>query len=421
MGPMSASPTPSRGGRRRFIVLAAVAFVVLAALGGWWLARDTSPQAAAKAGPAAIPVTAAVVEKRDVPVTLRVNGSVVALQSVDLRAQVTSTVREVHIREGQYVAKGDLLVSLDSAADVANVKKAEAQVQKDLADLANARRTLERQKQLFDQKFIAQAALDAAENAVASLEGQLAVDRAATESARVALGYTQIRASFAGRTGAIGVRPGSIVQPNGAVLVTVTQIDPIQVAFTLPEKEYPGLAKAMAAGPVEATIGLDDGRKLQGRVNFLDNAVDTATGTIRAKAQFDNRDARLWPGMFVTVALAPRLLAGASVVPVQSVQTGPESKFVYVIGEDRKVASVKVAIGFVDAGFAAVTGVEPGARVVVEGAQNLRPGSLVSVGERGAGKGGEGKGGKSGEGKGGEAKDGAPAGGDAKAGKDKPA
>ncbi|MBK8324651.1 MAG: efflux RND transporter periplasmic adaptor subunit [Betaproteobacteria bacterium] len=395
---MSASPTPSPAGRRRFPALVIVAFLVLAALGAWWLARDKSPQAAAKTGPAAVPVTAAVVEKRDVPVTLRVNGSVVAIQSVDLRAQVTSTVREVHIREGQNVNKGDLLVSLDSRADEANVKKAEAQVQKDLADLANAKRTLERQKQLFAQKFIAQSALDAAENQVASLEGQLAVDRAAAESAKVSLAYTQIRASFAGRTGAIGVRPGSVVQPNGAVLVTVTQIDPIQVAFTLPEKELPGLARAIAAGPVEASITVDDdARQLKGRVNFVDNAVDTTTGTIRAKAQFENRDARLWPGMYVSVALSPRTLEGASVVPVQAVQTGPDSRFVYVIGEERKVSAKPVVVAHIDRGFAAITGVDPGARVVVEGAQNLRPGSLVSVGD---GRGGEGKAGKSGKGKG---------------------
>jgi RND family efflux transporter MFP subunit len=382
MGAMSAIPTPAAGGRRRFVAFAAVAFVVIAALGAWWLSRDRSPQAAAKAGPPAVPVTAAVVERRDMPVTLRANGTVAAIQSVDLRSQVTGTVREVHIREGQFVAKDELLVTLDSSAEEAGVRKAEAQVEKDLADLANARRTLERQRQLFTQKFIAQSALDAAENAVASLEGQLAVDRAAVESAKVALGYTRIRARFAGRTGAIGVRPGSVVQPNGVVLVTVTQVDPIQVSFTLPEKEYPGLARAIAAGPVEASVTVgDDKRVLRGRVDFLDNAVDTATGTIRAKARFDNRDARLWPGMYVTVALAPRTLEGASVVPVQAVQTGPETRFVYVIGEDRKVAQKPVAIAFVDQGLAAITGVEPGARVVVEGAQNLRPGSVVSVGE----------------------------------------
>jgi RND family efflux transporter MFP subunit len=325
-------------------------------------------------------------------VRLRANGTVVALQSVDIRAQITSTVREVHIREGQTVAKGDLLVSLDSRAEEANLRKAEAQVEKDRADLANAQRTLERQRQLFVQKFISQSALDAAESQVESLKGQLAVDLAAVEGSRVALANTLIRASFAGRTGAIGVRPGSLVQPNGTVLVTVTQVDPIQVSFTLPEQEFPGLQRALAAGPVAAEATPDGGRQvLAGRVNFLDNAVDTATGTIRVKAEFDNRASRLWPGMYVNVTVAPRTLEKASVVPVQAVQTGPESRFVFVVGEDRKVAQRTVAIEYLDAGIAAVTGVEPGAKIVVEGAQNLRPGSTVTVGEgkapEGAGKG----------------------------------
>lgn len=138
-------------------------------------------------------------------------------------------------------------------------------------------------------------------------------------------------------------------------------------------------------------------------MNFVDNAVDTTTGTIRAKAQFENRDARLWPGMYVSVALSPRTIEGASVVPVQAVQTGPDSRFVYVIGEERKVSAKPVAVAHIDRGFAAVTGVEPGTRVVVEGAQNLRPGSVVSVGESRAGEGKDGKAGKDGKpGKGGK-------------------
>jgi RND family efflux transporter MFP subunit len=383
--------------RRSTAVALAACIAVLAAGGGWWLTRqDQAPQAAAKAGGAAIPVTIATVERRDVPVRLLANGTVVALQTVDIRAQITSTVREVHIREGQTVARGDLLVSLDARAEEANLKKAEAQVEKDRADLANGQRTLERQRQLFVQKFISQSALDAAENQVETLRGQLAVDLAAVEAAKVALANTRIHASFAGRTGAIGVRPGSLVQPNGASLVTVTQIDPIQVAFTLPEKEFPGLQSALAAGAVTVEVTQDAGRQaLRGRVNFVDNAVDTTTGTIRVKAEFANHDNRLWPGMFVNVAVAPRTLEKASVVPVQAVQTGPDSRFVYVVGEDRKVASKTVSVPYIDSGFAVVTGVEPGTKVVVEGAQNLRPGSLVSVGEarpgREEGK-GEGKG-----------------------------
>ncbi|HEX4944782.1 MAG TPA: biotin/lipoyl-binding protein, partial [Usitatibacteraceae bacterium] len=152
---------------RRRTVAAGLILVLAAALGGWWLSRqDKAPQAAAKGGGVAVPVTVATVERRDVPVRLLSNGTVVTLQSVDIRAQITSTVREVHIREGQNVAKGDLLVSLDSRAEEANLKKAEAQVEKDRADLANGLRTLERQRQLFAQKFISQSALDAAQNQV---------------------------------------------------------------------------------------------------------------------------------------------------------------------------------------------------------------------------------------------------------------
>lgn len=376
----------------RPLVAAGLAVAIAAAsAGGWWLSRpDKAPQAAARGGGGAVPVTAAQVERRDVPVRLRANGTAVALQSVDVRAQITSTVREVHIREGQSVARGDLMFSLDARAEEANLKKAEAQVEKDRADLANAQRTLERQRQLFEQKFISQSALDAAQNQVETLKGQLAVDLAAVEGAKVALGNTRIHAAFAGRTGAIGVRPGSLVQPNGAVLVTVTQTDPIQVGFTLPEKEFTGLQRALAAGPVMVEVSPDGGREvLRGRVNFLDNAVDTVTGTIRVKAEFDNRASRLWPGMFVNVLVSPRTLGQASVVPVQAVQTGPEYRFVFVIGDDRKVALRKVGVEYIDEGIAVVTGIEPGTKVVVEGAQNLRPGSLVSLGERTPGTAGD--------------------------------
>lgn len=381
----------------RRAMAAAVVLAALAGTGAWWLSReDKAPRAAAKGGPAAVPVTVATVERRDFPVRLRANGTVSALQSVDIRPRITSTVREVHIREGQSVAAGDLLFTLDARAEEAALKKAEAQVEKDRADLANAQRTLDRQRQLFAQKFISQSALDAAENQVATLKGQLAVDLAAVEAARVAIGDTRIHASFAGRTGAIGVRPGSLVQPNGTVLVTVTQVDPIQVAFTLPERELGALQRALAAGPVNVEATPDGGRQsFTGRVDFVDNAVDSTTGTIRVKARFDNRESRLWPGMFVAVTVAPRTIAQASVVPVQAVQTGPEQRFVYVVGEDRKVSVARVEVAHLDEGLAAVTGVAPGARVVVEGAQNLRPGSTVALPGAAAAKDG-GKGGKGG-------------------------
>jgi RND family efflux transporter MFP subunit len=386
---MSADPNavPASGKRRRRWPWVAVALVVLAAGGAWWWSDAAKKQdaQAARRPAGAIPVVTARVEARDVPVRLKANGTVTALQSVELRAQITSTVRDVHIREGQAVRKGDLLFTLDSRTEEANLKKALAQVEKDRADLATAKRNLERQQELFGQKFIAQAALDAVQNQVDTLTGQLAIDQAAVEGARAAIEYTRIAAPFAGRTGIINVRAGSLVQPGAtaAPLVTISQVDPISVAFTLPEKELPMLQQALRAGSLPVTATSQSGAEtFKGSVTFVDNAIDTASGTIRVKAEFANPSAQLWPGMYVNVELAPRTLARASVVPAQAVQTGPERRFVYVVQEDRKVAFQAVTVPYIEETFAVVEGVPAGARVVVEGAQNLRPGSVVAEADR---------------------------------------
>ena len=386
-------PAPTR---RRWPWIAGVA-IIGAALAGWWYfgtARSQEAKGAVRPSNTLVVTTKA--EARDVPVRLKANGTVTPVQTVDLRAQVTSTVREVHIREGQNVAKGDLLFSLDARAEEANLRKAEAQIAKDKADLATARRNLERQRELFSQKFISQAALDTVQNTVDTLTGQLAVDTAAMESSRVSRAYMEIRAPFAGRTGVLGLRAGSLVQPGGAPLVTVTQIDPIMVSFTLPEKELSGLQAALRRGDVPVTVTMQEaGEPFRGKVTFVDNAVDTATGTIRVKAEFANPAARLWPGSYVNVALAARTLANATVVPAQAVQTGPDSRFIYVVGEDNKVTPKTVTLAYVEEGRAVVDGLAPGARIVVEGAQNLRPGSAVTEAQReGEPKKGDGKGGK---------------------------
>jgi RND family efflux transporter MFP subunit len=383
---------PSSGNRRRRWpwVVAVGIVVAVGVAGGWWgTSRGKQDAQAARKTTNAVPVVTALSEARDVPVRIRANGTVTALQTVDLRAQITSTVREVHIREGQGVQKGDLLFSLDARAEDANIKKADAQVEKDRADLATANRDLERQRELFAQKFISQAALDTAQNKVDTLRGQLAVDMAAVESTRVARAYTEIRAPFAGRTGVIPVRAGSLVQPSqnsstsSPPLVTITQIDPISVAFTIPEQELPTLQQAMRGGSLPVTATAQGGEAaFKGRINFVDNAVDTTTGTIRVKAEFPNADARLWPGMYVNVELAPRIIANATVVPAQALQSGPEGRFVYTVGEDNKVASRPVQLSYLEEGFAVVKGLDPGARVVAEGAQNLRPGSIVAEADR---------------------------------------
>ncbi|MDQ3187119.1 MAG: efflux RND transporter periplasmic adaptor subunit [Pseudomonadota bacterium] len=326
-------------------------------------------------------VVTAVVTQRDVAVRFTANGQVSAQQMVAVRPQLSAVIRSVNIKEGQYVRKGERLFTLDARTEDANLSKTEGQLAKSRADLRNAERNLERQRELFRQNFISQAALEVAENQVEGLRAQLLIDQAAVQATRVARGFSEITAPIAGRTGAIPVYQGSLVQPDD-VLVSITQIDPINVSFNLPESAFGPLKKALAKGEVPVNVALDAAGKQtrKGQLIFVDNAVDTASGTIALKAEFPNADSRLWPGMFVTVTLAPRTLTDALTVPVQAVQHGPEKKFVYVIGEDGKASPLPVEVRLIQDGFAVIEGegMAPGIRVVMEGALNLRPGSMVT-------------------------------------------
>ena len=365
--------------RQRWMMTSGILLLALLAATWIWHAQGDAASAKAKKS-AAVEVVSAVATKNDISVKITANGTVSARQTVEVRPQISATIKSVHIKEGRYVNQGDLLFTLDTRTETANLSKAQAQLAKSRADLLNAERNLERQRELFTQKFISQAAFDTAQNQVDGLRGQLAVDQAAVDSSRVSRSFGEITAPIAGRTGAIAVYPGSLVQPNGAPLVSITQIDPINVSFTLPERELAPLQQALANGEVSVTAMLDaSSQKIRkGRLAFVDNAVDTASGTIRLKAEFHNADNQLWPGMFVTVTLAPQTLKAAITVPVQTVQTGPEKKFIYVIGDENKVTSVPVNVRLIQDSVAVLEGITAGARVVVEGAQNLRPGSVVT-------------------------------------------
>lgn len=388
MADVSPANTTARGKRLMLLIVAGVVVAALiAGIRAWYVQGATEKPKGKAAAP--VQVVSAVVAQGDVPARLTANGTVSAVQTVEVRPQISATIQAVHIKEGQFVRKGERLFTLDARTEQANLSKAEAQLAKDRADLANAERNLERQRELFRQKFISQAALDTAQNLVDGLRGQLEVDQAAVQASRVALGFSEIVAPIAGRTGAIAVHPGSLAQPGGAALVTITQLDPINVSFTLPERELAALQQALAQGAVgvSAEPEIAGQQALTGRLVFVDNAVDTASGTIRLKAEFSNAGNRLWPGMFVRVNLAPRTLGGVLTVPVQAVQTGPEKKFLYVIGADRKASLLPVKVILVQEGIAVIEGAAPGTRVVVEGAQNLRPGSVVV--EAGANKAGK--------------------------------
>ena len=374
--------------KRRLWIVSIIAFcVVVAAVLFWPSHTDTATPKSKKAG--VVQVVSALAKQQDVAVRLTANGMVSARQTVEIRPQISATIKTVHIKEGQFVHQGERLFTLDTRTEAANLSKAEAQLVKDRGDLANAERNLERQRELFRQKFISQALFDTAQNQVDGLRGQLAVNQAAAEASRVARSYGEITAPIAGRTGAITVFPGSLVQPSGAALLSITQIDPINVSFTLPERELGVLQLAITQGTVPVSVITDtaSAETQKGHLVFVDNAVDSASGTIRLKAEFQNTDNRLWPGMFVTVALAPQSLLGAITVPVQAVQTGPEKKFIYVVGDEQKVAAVSIKVRLIQDGSAVVEGIAAGVRVVVEGAQNLRPGSVVAEAKPGEGAG----------------------------------
>ncbi|HUW24975.1 MAG TPA: efflux RND transporter periplasmic adaptor subunit [Gallionella sp.] len=379
--------TKSSAHIRRHSRIASAATLLVALAAGIWLWRTYNTVAKPKET-GVVPVVSAIVTQADVPAKLTTSGTVAALQTVDVRPQISATVKAVHIREGQFVRKGDRLFTLDTRTEDANLGKAEAQVTRDRADLLNSERNLERQHELFKLEYISRAELESAQNQTDIARGQLEVDLASLEASRVARSFNEIFAPIGGRTGTISVYPGSLVQPgtstaSGAALVSITQIDPINVSFTLPERELAGLQQAFAKGevPVGAKPDLPGQTDLKGHLVFIDNSVDAASGTIHLKAEFSNAEHHLWPGMFVTVTLAPRTLIGALTVPVQAVQTGPEKKFLYVIGSDHKAEPHPVDVRLIQDGIAVIEGVAPGTHVIVEGAQNLRPGSVVAEAE----------------------------------------
>ena len=369
----------------------AAVVVVAAATAGYALTRGKAAgDALAAGGPAApgsaasgtggppISVTTVVVQKRDVDVMLDATGTVTALNSVDIRPQIASTITKVHIKEGQFVTAGQLLFTLDARNDEVNVTKAKAQLAKDLAALADAQRQLARSRDLMAQNFISQGAVDTNQTVVDSQQAVVASDRAAIQAAQVGLSYSRINAPAAGRAGAINVFAGSFVPPSGAPLVTITQLDPISIAFSLPQRNLGSVLATLRSGGGSVAAVLPEGSgATTGRLRFVDNAVDAGSGTVRVKAEFANKDERLWPGAFVAVRLAVQTLKGAAVVPQASVIQGPRGKIVYVVDAANKASPRPVEVVYAAGEEAAVTGVRPGDRVVVEGRQNLRPGADV--------------------------------------------
>lgn len=324
-----------------------------------------------------VSVTTVPARKRDLPVQLEATGAVMPVSNIDVKPQMTSVITQVHVKEGQFVKAGQPLFTLDARADEATVAKLRAQVAKDEATLADARRQLARNKELLAQNFISQGALDTTQTLVESALASVQADRAAVDAARVVLNYARIIAPAAGRVGAVTLYPGSSVQANVTTLVTITQLDPIDISFSLPQRHVADALAALKAGGAPVTALLPEGAaKLAGTLAFVDNAVDAASGTVKVKARFRNPDNQLWPGAFTKVALTVRTLQGVVVVPQAAIVQTVRGPVVYIVADGQ--AQVRpVQLLATQGEDAAVSGVKPGDKVVMDGRQNLRPGSSV--------------------------------------------
>lgn len=378
------------------LLAAAMSGLLLVACGG---KTDSSPTpSASAAGPAnssgppaasgrgaggPVSVTTAVAKQRDFDVSIDAIGTVTPVASVEVKSQISSVLTRVHVKEGQFVRAGELLFTLDARSDEANVAKVRAQMAKDESLLADAQRQLARSRDLLSKGFISQGALDTTQAQVDAQLASLGADRAALDAAQLGLSYNSVKASGAGRLGAINVFPGTTVQANQTTLVTITQIDPINISFNLPQRNLETVLQGLKAGGVTVNAKLPDAKpEIQGRLQFVDNAVDAATGTIRVKARFDNRDAKLWPGAFVKATLISQTLKDAVVIPTSAIIQSSRGAIVYV-ADKGKAGLRPVKLLATQGGEAAVTGIAAGDNVILEGRQNLRPD--VAVVERPSG------------------------------------
>ncbi len=376
---------------KRVLLLLLAAAVVFWGLSSYLAARRAR-RAATGVAPAPVPVVPTRVVRKEVPIFLDGLGTVQAFNSVTIRVRVDGQITHIAFKEGQEVAKGDLLLEIDPKALKALLTQAEARQRQEQAQLDNARIDLRRDYDLYTRNVISQQEFDTQVALVAQLEAAVAADEAAIANQQVQLGYTTIRSPIDGRVGLRQIDIGNIVHasdPNGVIVIN--QLHPISLAFTLPEKHLFAIQQQMKRGPltVYARDRENTGPPIStGTLTVVDNQIDTATGTIRMKATFANDDLRLWPGQFVNARLLLSSRKDGLVVPAAVVQRGPEGTYAFVIQGGKnltvevrpiRVAQIRDGEALLDGGLAA------GERVVLEGQYRLQPGSPVRLVPAGTG------------------------------------
>ena len=373
---------PALFARRR--LLAAATLAALAALGGGalYLRPLSAGNAPAAAAPAAIPVPVATLEATKVSLWDEFSGRLEAVERVDVRSRVAGAIKSVHFTEGALVKKDQLLVTIDPDPYAAEVDRAQAQVVAAQARLSYAKSEHERAQRLWAESAIARRELDERVNGAQEAEANLRAAEAALQSARLNLSYTRVRAPVAGRVGKLEITVGNLVAagPGAPVLTTLVSVNPIYASFDADEHT---VLRALQEGtrdvPVEAETVTNGGRHLRGRLQLIDNQVNSKSGTVRVRAVFDNKDGSLIPGQFVKLQMGRASSQSALLVSERAVGTDQSKRFVMVVGDDNKAAYREVTLGGTVNGQRIVTsGLQPGERIIVNGLQRVRPGALVA-------------------------------------------
>ncbi len=350
-----------------------------------FIAIAFAPGLASAQGAPAVPVTATTAAKQDVPYWLRGLGTVQAYYSVQLRPRVDGTLTQVPVTEGQDVKKGDLLAVIDPRPYQAILDTAVAKKQQDQAQLANAQADMGRYASLVQRDFASRQQLDTQQAMVKQFSAAIIGDDAQIEAAQLNLSFCYITAPFDGRVGLRNVDPGNIVHSAEATpIISVTQIQPISVTFTLPQDNLPAINAAMAQRTLDVVVYAGDNKTELDRGTLLtpDNTIDTTTGTIKLKAVFPNKHNALWPGQFVNAWLLLETQHNVVAVPSSTVQHGPSGLYVYQVGPNNSVTVQPIVVAREEGGVSVVSkGLEAGATVVATGQSRLQAGSHVTVQE----------------------------------------
>jgi multidrug efflux system membrane fusion protein len=375
-----------QGTNRRGLLAGLTASVALSAVAVFTLSGSRAQGDTAPAAPPAIPVSVATVEARDIVPWAEFSGRLEAIERVELRSRVAGVVEAVHFREGNLVKRGDLLVSIDQAPYLADLQRAEAQVQGAKARVALAESENERGQQLLATRNLSQRDVDTRVNNLREAQANLQVAEAARRTAQLNLDYTQIRAPISGRIGRLDVTIGNLIAASGQVLTSLLSVDPIYAAFNADERSVldalaslPDGSRALEQIPVRLTTATAQAAQFSGRLHFVDNGIDATSGTVRVRARLDNPDGKLMPGQFVRVQLGQAKAEQQLVINERAVGTDQNKKFVFVVGDDAKATWREVSLGAAHDGLRIVNaGLKPGERIIVNGLQRVRPGATVA-------------------------------------------